>query len=152
MLTLNNNNTIRDNSNRIIEYDYDILVISTHWYISNIVICGTPFTSLYARKHNSKNSPLRSNRRDSSNSFRVMFHLANTHIHLNQQWSLRNNDIHYLLKSSTSLSMISIIFSAQSTLLERGVLFLRHNLQVSKDQSSKDLVIHRNEAHNTNMN
>jgi hypothetical protein len=59
---------IRDNSDHTTEYDYNTLVISRHWYILNIVICGTPFTSLYAGNHNSK--------------FRHFDQIANTHFFL----------------------------------------------------------------------
>ena len=69
----------------------------------------------------SKYLSLWSNRRDSisilsslwnslntSNDFRLVFHLVNTLIYLNPQWSLQNNDIHYMLKYYTSSCMIYI--------------------------------------------
>ena len=43
---------------------------------------------------------------NTSNDFRLVFHLVNTHIYSNPQWRIQNNDFHYLLKYYTSLCKI----------------------------------------------
>ena len=44
---------------------------------------------------------------NTSKDFRLMFHLVNTHIYLNPQWRIQNNDINYLLKYYTPLCRYS---------------------------------------------
>ena len=84
---------------------------------SDIVICWTSFTNFHANNHNSnlrhfdqiaETQTISSfrNSLNTSNNFRLVLHSVNTLIHINPQWRLRNNDIHYLLMYYTSLCKI----------------------------------------------
>ena len=104
MITLNNYvNSVRDNLDHTISNTVRLQrsYTSTHWGVPDIIICGLISTSPFAK--NITQIPvtlIKSQRLDflvnlipaslwnslsMLNSFRLLFHLANTHIHLNPQ-------------------------------------------------------------------
>lgn len=86
----------------------------------------------------------------SSERFQTWVYLANPYIYLKPLWRLRNNDIHYLLKHSTSICMIFNNFRAISVLPDllifKSILLTMHDLQMSKDRISKDSLFHQYET------